>query len=215
VKEIREWLETGQDYAQGVALYESHGKSRVVLNVLRRGKSDFTRHKLREELQKLLVVVEGSGTRVRVVDTSPRRVHEKPIRVPIEPKKVDSSPEKVASLVEHPERRTWYATRAYAHAQLELAPTDAARQELAALILETSENITASYQAVEAPADVVPGPDLVALDDAGEIRRLLANLRPQRSKLKKRPDRAGELARVVAQITLLETKLKTCDGDES
>ena len=114
---------------------------------------------------------------------------------------------------EHPERRTWYATRAYAHAQLELVGTDAERRELAATILAMSEKITASYRTVEAPADVVPGPDLAALADEGEIRRLLANLRPQRSKLKNRPDRASDLAQVVAQITLLETKLKTRDGD--
>jgi hypothetical protein len=62
---------------------------------------------------------------------------------------------------------------------------------------------------------VVPGPDLAALTDEGEVRRLLANLKPQRSKLKKRPDRAGDLAQVVAQITLLETKLKNRDGDKS
>ena len=206
------WLEKGHNYAQGVALYETHGKSRVVLKTLQYGETEFTRGKLKTELLKLL-----GNESVRAVDTLAKRVHEKSIRVPI-PQKVDSSSKKVdssASPAEHPQRRTWYATRAYAHAQLELAASDTDRCELARSILEITEQITVSYRAVAAPADVEPGPDLAALDDAGEIRRLLANLRPQRTKLKKRPDRAGELARVVAQITLLELKLKNRDGDQS
>jgi len=214
VKEIREWLEKGQNYAQGVALYETHGKSRVVLKTLRYGETEFTRGKLKSELLKL-----AGAESVRAVPISAERVREKPIRVPIPQKvdssagKVDSSAEKLASPAEHPERRTWYATRAYAHAQLELVGTEAERRELAATILATTKKIDASYRAVEAPADVVPGPDLAALDDVGEVRRLLANLRPQRSKLKNRPERAGDLARVVAQINLLEIKLKNRDGE--
>ena len=205
MKEIREWLEKGQHYAQGVALYETYGKSGVVLKTLRYGETEFTRGKLKTELLKLL-----GGESVRAVDTSAERVCEKPIRVPIL-QKVDSS----ASPAEHPERRTWYATRAYAHAQLELAATEADCCALARTILETTKKLDASYRAVAAPADVQPEPDLVALDDVGEVRRRLANLRPQRSKLKKRPDRAAELVRVVAQITLLELKLKNRDGDQS
>lgn len=208
VKEIREWLESGQEYAQGVALYERVGKSRVILNSLRRGASDFTRQKLREELSKLVVAEVAPPARVRVVDTSAKRVDKTPNRVHVGPPAGQDGPAPA-----HPERRTWYASRAYAHAQLELVGTDAERRELATSILATSAQITASYRAVEAPADVAPGPDLAALADEGEVRRLLANLRPQRSKLKNRPDRAGDLARVVAQITLLETKLKTRDGD--
>ena len=200
-------MEKGQNYAQGVALYETHGKSRVVLNTLRYGETEFTRGKLKSELLKL-----AGAESVRAVPILAERVREKPIRVPIL-QNVASSPQKLDSPVEHPERRTWYATRAYAHAQLELVDTEAARRELAATILATTKKIDASYRAVEAPADVAPGPDLAALDDAGEVRRLLANLRPQRTKLKKNPDRAGDLARVVAQITLLEIKLKKRDGE--
>jgi hypothetical protein len=210
VKEIREWLENGQQYAQGIALYETYGKSRVVLKTLRYGDTEFTRSKLKSELLKL-----AGGESARDVPIPAKRVGKQPESVGKKAENVPVEPKKVASPAEHPQRRTWYATRAYAHAQLEPVDTDAQRCELAKLILETTAQISASYRAVAAPADVVPGPDLVALDDAGEVRRLLANLRPQRSKLKKRPDRAGELARVVAQITLLELKLKNRDGDQS
>ena len=212
MKQIREWLGNGQAYEQGLALYETFGKSRVVLNALRRGVSEFTRQKLREELSKLISAQVAPPAPVRVVDTSTKRVEKAPTRVPVGPPAGQAA---TGPAAEHPGRRTWYATRAYAHAQLELVGTDAERQELAASILAASEKITASYRTVEAPTEAVPGPELAALTDEGEIRRLLANLRPQRSKLKNRPDRAGDLARVVAHIILLETKLKTRDGDES
>ena len=205
MKEIREWLEKGQDYARGVALYETHGKSRVVLKTLQYGETEFTRGKLKTELLKLLGAepARGAPTPAKSVGKTSESV----------PGKLEGVPEKEAAPAEHPERRAWYATRAYAHAQLELVPTEAECRELAATILATSKKIDASYRAVEAPADVAPEPDLAALADAGEVRRLLANLRPRRSKLKNRPDRAGDLARVVAQITLLETKLKNRDGE--
>ncbi len=202
VKQILEWLEKGQDYAQGVALYERFGKSRVILNSLRRGASEFTRQKLREELSKLSQAIVTEPARAVVVDTPAKGSDKTPDPVP-------GSPPPPAS----PDRRTWYAARAYAHAQLELVGTEAERCELAATILATSEKIDASYRAAEAPADAVPDPDLAALTEEGEIRRLLANLRPQRTKLKKNPARARDLAQVVAQITLLETKLKNRDGD--
>ncbi len=209
MKEIREWLESGQQYAQGVALYERFGKSRIILNSLRRGASDFTRQKLREELAKLSQAAPVVPARVRVVEAAAKRGEQQQPRVTVNP------PADPPPAPEHPERRAWYAARVYAHAQLELVGTDAERHELAARILATSEKIDASYQAVAAPTDAVPGPNLAALADEGEIRRLLANLRPQRTKLRKNPARAHDLAQVVSQITLLETKLKNRDGEES
>ena len=201
MKEIREWLEQKGPYAAGVALYETHGKSQVVLKALRHGETEFTRATLRRELAKI-----AGEKPVRAVDTSAIRVRETATRVQVSPEKVGSSPEKVASSPEHPERRTWLATRAYAHAQLELVATEAERQELAEKILALSDQLTASYLA-QVPAVVEPALELASLTDQGEIRRQLGNLRPRRSKLKNRLDRAGDLARIQAAITLLEAKL--------
>lgn len=215
MKQIREWLESkGQLYAQGVALYEAHGKSRVIITALRRGESEFTRQKLRQELARLVETpAPVLAVAQRPAKSAPGRAASPsaPAASPKQPPAVDvpSVPLEVAAA-----RSSWYATRTYAHAQLELAGTEAECRELAATILAVSKKIDASYRApVEPPADVAPEPELAALADAGEMRRLLANLRPRRSKLKNRPDRAGDLARVVAQITLLETKLKTRDGE--
>ncbi|HEX8656592.1 MAG TPA: hypothetical protein VF690_03620 [Hymenobacter sp.] len=86
---------------------------------------------------------------------------------------------------------------------------DEARRTAAFRILELAGLIDASYQQERAAAGAPPAENpLASLTDAGEIRRLLANLRPRRSKLKSRPDRAADLARIEADIHLLETKLK-------
>jgi hypothetical protein len=203
VKEIREWLEKGQDYAQGVDLYAKHGKSRVVLSALRHGASEFTRQKLKSELQKLLT----APASVDVIDTSVKRVHETSKRVQVVPK-VDSSPEMQA------QRRAWFAERNHLHPQLELIATTAERLAMSLRILELGDLISASYAAApEVAVPEVATARLAAVSDAGEIRRLLANLRPQRTKLKKRPDRATDLAQVEADIKQLEEKLKR-DGGE-
>ncbi|MDB5268051.1 MAG: hypothetical protein JWP58_1091, partial [Hymenobacter sp.] len=53
MEEIREWLESGQDYAQGVGLYEKHGRSAVLRSTLAFGETDFTKGKLVHALQQL------------------------------------------------------------------------------------------------------------------------------------------------------------------
>jgi hypothetical protein len=200
VKEIREWLEKGQDYGQGVALYESHGKSRVVLTALRRGASDFTRQKLREELSKIIQ---------SVTPPAPARVRVAPAAEPVsKPVKIDKQVDKSVDEALRQQRSSWFAERHRLHATLELLATNDERRVAGERICEISELLTASYQpAGEAPV-APPRPDLGAVTDEGEIRRLLANLRPQVSKLKKNPARALDLQQAQADIALLERKLK-------
>lgn len=216
VKQIREWMVKGQDYAQGVALYETYGSSQVVLKTLRRGASDFTRQKLKQELEKLLaagvtanVTVPVTAKPVRAVDTPAKRVHETPKRVHETAKSVQQVPDEV-----HQQRRAWFAERNHLHPQLELVATNAERLAMSLRILELGELLTESY-AGEPTTAVGPAPaaSLAHVTDAGEIRRLLANLRPQRSKLKKRSERATDLAQVESDIKCLEEQLKR-DGGE-
>jgi hypothetical protein len=208
VKEIREWLEKGQDYAQGVALYEKHGRSRVILSALRYGSSEFTRKKLKSELQKLVQVSPAS---VRVVDTSVKRVHETPKREHVHVPAAEV-PDEV-----HQQRRAWFAERNHLHPQLELVTTTAERLAMSLRILELGDLISQSYQATDKTDNTdttrTASGHVSQVTDAGEIRRLLANLRPQRTKLKKRPNRATDLAQVEADIKQLEEKLKR-DGGE-
>lgn len=200
MKEIREWLERGQDYAQGVALYETYGSSQVVLKALRYGATEFTRQKLKKELEKLVSTSEPAE---RLVDTSVKRV-------PVPPKVAPAPAQEASSPEVQAQRRTWFAERNHLHPQLELVATDAERLAMSLRILELGDLLTQSYQAAPALAPTQPpAGHLEELTDAGEIRRLLANLRPQRTKLKKRPDRATDLAQVEAAIQILESKLTT------
>ena len=179
MKQIRDWLAKDAPYAEGLALYETHGKSRVVLKSLQYGETTFTRATLRRELAKL--VGEAPEKPVRSVSTSAERVLETPKSVQVAPD------DQVLS-----QRRTWYATRAHLHAQLELVATDGERLGLSEQILALSAQLAASY-AAQVPAVAAPADELAALEEPGEIRRLLGNLRPQRSKLQKNPARAGDL----------------------
>jgi len=187
----------GQSYAQGVALYEAHGKSRVVLTALRRGESEFTRQKLREELQKLAQAAPA------------RPAANVPARAPVAASPVATSDKPGADVPEQVRlaRSSWYAERHRLHATLELLATDEERRAAAERIIVLSTQLTASYQAPDLAPPPAPGPDLAALTDQGEIRRLLANLRPQVSKLKKNPARALDLQQAQAAIKLLENKL--------
>ena len=206
MKEIREWLKNGQPYADGLALYETHGKSRVILKSLQYGETDFTRTKLRSELEKILAAgvtvndIENVRVKpVRAVDTSAERVREPPKRVhmPAEPSEQLTR-----------QRGAWFAERHRLHAQLELLPTDEERRVASERILDLSDQLTASYQAAPELAEAsLPRPDLSAVTDQGEIRRLLANLRPQASKLKKNPARTLDLQQVRADIAVLEKNL--------
>lgn len=196
MKEIREWLANGQDYALGLALYETHGRSRVVLTALRRGASDFTRQKLRTELEKLV---------------GPTAVPQPAARVANPPKAAPSAQVVVhtPAVDEHVQRQRsgWFAERARLHAQLELVPTDEERRVMAERILELSDLLTASYHPGGPDEAPRPRTNYVGITDKAEIRRLLANLRPQASKLKKKPARALDLQQVQADIKILEKNL--------
>ncbi|WP_210519910.1 hypothetical protein [Hymenobacter terricola] len=198
MKEIREWLESeGRDYAAGVALFAVHGRSGVLKRLVAGTCTDYTREVLERELGKL--VAEENGAKSIIGDKKPT------IPAP-EPEKPALADDELRR-----QRRALFAQRDYLHASLELLPTEAERLAAALQLLDTVKRLQLSYdvaagRVVEALS--TPGPDLAALTDAGEIRRLLANLKPQRSKLKKRSDRADDLAAVEADIALLEEKLK-------
>lgn len=187
---VRQWLEGEErDYAAGVALYAQLGTSQVVKHTLAYGATAFTRAKLEAVLRALAAGPEAVGA-----------VAPAPVAPPAGTSAAD------------PQRRDWFAERNYLHPQLALVATDGERGRLAHRILELARLIGQSYDRaagrLPAAAPVAPAPDLAAIADEGRIRQLLANLRPQRSKLKNRPDRAEALAQVVADITLLESKLK-------
>lgn len=199
MKEIGEWLEKGgPSYAQGVALYAAHGKSRVVLKSLQYGETAFTRATLVRELGRL------AESDANASASAPRPAKNAPA-VAVAAKTASANPhEPPPDKVRH-QRSAWYAERHRLHGQLELLASDEARRVASERILDLSDSLTVSYQAAPEPA--LPRPDLAAVADQGEIRRLLANLRPQASKLKKNPGRTLDLQQVQADIEILEKNL--------
>ncbi|WP_310395712.1 hypothetical protein [Hymenobacter sp.] len=203
---MRKWLESSQrDYAAGVALFEAHGRSSVLKRLLSGPASDYTREVLVRELTKLTAPVLCDGH----VISGPKKVAAVPAKAEIlRDLHVTEAPngEELRR-----QRRKLFADRDYLHASLELLPTEKERLAASLQLLESVKRIQLSYDVaagrVVDPAPA-PGPDLAAITDAGEVRRLLANLKPLRSKLKNRPDRADKLAEVEADIHLLEAKLK-------
>lgn len=208
MRAIREWLEGEQEYAAGVALYaQQPAASAALCRCLAAGETAFTRRKLVQALRDLAGLPTACNGYVTPA-----------------PEKAASTTVQAASLrngrvtTADPQRRAWFAERNYLHPQLELVATDEERRVMALRILELGRLISRSYDAEagrrpatqEAPPPAKSGaswaaPDLAQLSD-GERLRLLLNLRSQRAKLKKRPDRADDLARVEAAIDLLEQK---------
>ena len=204
MKQIREWLESGQDYAEGLALYERHGSSQVVLTTLRYGATEFNWRKLRKELTNIAEVV----TPPVPTPQAPKAGHQLGQRGQVVASQVATSVPVDEAVRE--QRRAWFAERNHLHPQLELVATDAERLAMSLRILDLGDLISQSYAGLV----VLSAPERLAnVTDEGEMRRLLANLRPRRTKLKNRPERATDLAQVESEIKFLEEKLKR-DGGE-
>lgn len=197
--EISTWLASARDYAAGVALYDNHGPSGLLKRLLAGSTTSYTREVLARELAKLVASAPAATNPQPITNTQP---------LP------SPAPDVVQQLRQA--RRPLLGEREYLHARLELLG-EAARGEAALRILAIGEELHASYAAEthyakygtlpEAPPPAVVTPELATLTDNGEIRRLLALARAQRSKLKDRPNRAADYAQVVANIDLLEAKL--------
>jgi hypothetical protein len=198
------WLNSGQDFAEGLALLEQQPNARpAVLSLLRRaGAGSFTSAKLVEEIQRLLDelltdVAALQVTDVRAVNISAERVQISPERV-----HVDEEPEEVTALVQ--ERIRGFKTASDLHSTLLLLPTDAARAEALATIKQLFARNAEIWDALEyrkkygvLPATV---PTVTPENDpAGQTKRrntLRTYLSSKRGTEEKRRAWAAELAQV-------------------
>ncbi|SHL26619.1 hypothetical protein [Hymenobacter psychrotolerans] len=195
--EISTWLASEQDYETGVALYEQHGASGLIKRLLAASCTSYSREVLARELGKLV-----AGT-----PAPPSHTH--PPQAP-----AATTPDVVQQLRDA--RRPLLSEREYLHARLELL-TEAERGEAALRILDLGDKLQESYAAEayyaqhgtlpEPPPVAAPEPALEQLTTRPDIQYRLKLLRTQRSKLQDRPDRAADLAQVLANIDLLESKL--------
>jgi hypothetical protein len=207
--DIRAWLASGQDFAQGVALYALVGTNDVYKRLFALGASAYGQRVLLRELSAL--VVEQPPDPV-----APAPAPE-PVLAPTSPP-ADEPPLPASAVVEGlladlaGQLKGVRDQRSHLHPQL-TAPglRKTGRQKLAGQIvgLTDKENELKAAQAHVQEHGRLPGPVPVAeVTDRGELQRLLTNRRAWRSKLKKDlPARAADLARVQADIDLLTQKL--------
>ncbi len=174
------------DFAAGVALYAALGSSAVYKRLFASGETGYSRQVLERELKAL-----------QHASAPPAPVPAAPLAAPAAGTPLPASPELLAA---RKQLRQLYDERTRTHAQL-TAPRLAklARGEMAFRILDLTEEIEKQNMLCEQLATgTVPAAPVV-----DETRRLV-NLRCLRSKLKKRPDRAADLAAVEAQIAQLK-----------
>ena len=206
--DIRAWLASGQDFAQGVALYALVGTNDVYQRLFALGASAYGKRVLLRELSALVEQPPALAT--------PAPASE-PVLAPAPPPANEAAPP-ASAVVEAlladlaGQLKGVRDQRSLVHPQL-TAPgvRKTARQKLAAQIvgLTDKENELKAATAHVQEHGRLPGPVPVAeVTDPGELRRLLTNRRALRSKLKKDlPARAADLARVQADIDLLTQKL--------
>lgn len=199
--DIRAWLASGQDFAQGVALYALVGTNDVYQRLFALGASVYGQRVLLRELSALVEQPPALATPAPAPE---------PVLAPAPPPASAVVEALLADLAG--QLKGVRDQRSLVHPQL-TAPgvRKTGRQKLASQIvgLTDKENELKAAQAHVQEHGRLPGPVPVAeVTDPGELRRLLTNRRALRSKLKKDlPARAADLARVQADIDLLTQKL--------
>ena len=199
--DIRAWLASGQDFAQGAALYEQVGTSNTFKCLFGLGPTDYSRRVLLRELSAL-----GAAPAPEVpVLAMPAQVAEAWQASPPASEACDVLLADLATQL-----KAVRDERSHLHPQLTASGLrKTGRQKLASRIVALTDQEVA-LKAAEAHVRQhgrLPGPvPLAELTDREQLRRLLTNRRAQRSKLKD-PARAADLARVQADIDLLLQKL--------
>ena len=190
--EVLSWLAVPADFARGVALYAQLGGSPVYQQLFALGETSYSRDVLVRQLRQLC-----GGLPTPAAVPAPRALeHVAPV-----PALAGVRAELKAARDE----------RSQLHAQL-TAPglRRADRGRLALRICQLTPRVL-GLLADEAHVQAfgrLPGPLATAeLTDAGELRRRLDNLVALRAKVRRRPERAGELPRLEADIRLIRTKL--------
>ncbi|MGI4833293.1 MAG: hypothetical protein ACRYFK_07510 [Janthinobacterium lividum] len=211
--DIRAWLASGQDFAQGVAFYALVGTSDTYARLFGLGPSEYSRGVLARELAALVATpAEPTAAEPTAAQASPAQAtpaHSSPGQ----PSAAQPTPAQATAVREEllAELRQVRDERSHVHPQLTARGTgQQRRRDLAASIVRFTHREVAlqALLAHVAAHGRLPGPvPLEEVAEAGELQRRLLNLRSRRSKLKKDPARAADLAQVEADIELITQKL--------
>ncbi|MGI4866153.1 MAG: hypothetical protein ACRYFZ_19670 [Janthinobacterium lividum] len=207
LSDIHAWLASEQDFAQGCALYAALGTSAAYKRLFNLAATPYSRQVLTRELGALVAELD-KGAAVVPEPAPPAG----PVvgSVPLPPA---ASPDPESPLLANLDEqlRAVRDERSHLHPQLTAKGTGQKRRQALAgriVALSKQEGLLKAHAGHVRQHGRLPGPVALAdVTDAGELRQRLLNLRCRRSKLKKDPDRAAELARVVADIDLIQSKL--------
>ncbi len=222
---VQQWLDSERDYEAGRQLYAALGDNERLKRLLAGGPSRYNGEALAWELGKLAV----SSYQLAVNSEQspadmPKKVQDGPGQSP------ESSPNATIPLQKEPSgdekghkllaelrdaRRPLYDERTGLHAQLEAPADEDARRAVAQRIMLLSRALNQNWDAdrhVRAHGTLPPGPPVVPAAElatlpAADLLKRRNNLRSQVSKLKTKPHRAEELARVGAELAQVEALL--------
>jgi hypothetical protein len=206
--DVSAWLASDRDFKQGVALYAALGTSTTYQRLFSLGATDYSCSVLVRELSALVAMPVPEAALAPVVGPAPP-----PAAAPVPV--VAPAPELLADVEGqladlHAQLRAVRDERSHIHPQLTAKNVGKkARLGTALRIVElTGQEV--KLKALEAHVRQhgrLPGPVATAdVSDEAELRRRLLNLRSRRSKAKGQPEK---LAALEAEITLIQSKLKT------
>jgi hypothetical protein len=209
----KQWLDSGRDYEAGRLLYAALGDNKRLMQLLSDGPNQYNREALDWELGKLARA--GVVTDVTVNVTAGPVVVENATET-LQPEPA-AAPAENPLLVELAEaRRPRYDERTLLHGQLEVLAEKGTEEEVrqaAERIMVLSRELNTNWQLDgyvrehgQLPPTPPPPPGLDTLTPA-ELVKKRNNLRSQVSKLKKRTDRADDLAKAEAQLQQVEALL--------
>jgi hypothetical protein len=210
---VQAWLESEQNYEVGRQLYEQLGDNARLKQVLGHGPSAYNQEALAWELTKLAKAGVTAAVALAVplpavlVASATESVPSEPAPAPVENPLLGELREA---------RRPLFDERTQLHGQLEVLAEHSSQDDVrlaAVRIMALSREVNASRKTEayvhthgQLPPSPAAAPGLDTLSPA-ELVKKRNNLRSQVSKLKKRPDRADDLAVAEATLSQVETLL--------
>lgn len=211
---IKQWLSSGQNYAQGVDLYKEHYGDDYTFRMLQRGENSFSREKL---LDKLRSAVQPRSA--NPVDKPFRAKPNKQQTIAITTRKAkDHYPEDLHAAYQRQEEL--YALVNHLHPQLEALYKNSRKKctDVAITIKKAWAEIKSIYRLLDYWSKhqvVLPntynGSDGYEITDPVEMKTRIYTLRTYISKSRNRPEKHADIIKWTKEMESLQVKLDRHD----
>lgn len=212
--EIKQWLSSGRNYAQGVDLYKEHYGEDYTYRMLRRGENSFSRDKLLDKLKS--AIKSYSATFVdRPSRAKPKQTQ--PIAITTRKAK-DHYPEELHAAYQRQEEL--YALVNHLHPQLETLYKKSRKKctDVAITIKKSWAEIKSIYRLLDYWSKhqvVLPntynGSDNHEITDPVEMKTRIYTLRTYISKSRNRPEKHADVIKWTKEMEMLQVKLDRHD----